>query len=275
MNKNRYLIIISYINHQTYSKNAGGMIIYFDDDNKIYSKIILNKYILSSYDDRNGYLRSNKFFFRNQILICLTSHRDNQRVLLYINEFNYDDQPINYTYVFTNMISSMFFQNILHNNKILTISNTCVIDMSSIIFDKIKKLITFDKYEFDSKCESIDKFLENFCGENYDSKYDDGYPLNCIKCNQKTNNIVSYYYGMMNMGSGFCTNCLIRYSQSEKRWKCSKIRNKNYCCKDLDSNYECNIKHDECEYKFDVKKSQKFPFKNYGSLEIKLKSITE
>ena len=267
INKNRYLFVVSYHN-KTYTMEAGGMIIYFNDDNKIYLQKILNKYILTSYDDRNGYLTSKKIFFRNQFIICVTNNRDNYHILLYITELNYNDNIINNGYIFSDTISSMFYKPILYNNKLLSVSDTCLIDISSIIFDIDKKNISMDKYELQSK-ELISKFLENFSGDNYDIKYRDDYPINCIKCNQLTSIIMSHSYLTMSMGNSFCTNCLIRFSKSENKWKCCKSINKNYCFNDLDSNYECNNKHEECKYIFDLNRTFKFPFKNCGILIIK------
>lgn len=51
----------------------------------------------------------------------------------------------------------------------------------------------------------------------------------------------------MNLGSSYCENCQIRYSDSNKSWKCGKLietNNNCYMCgQELDENYCCNNQH--------------------------------
>lgn len=259
MNKNRFIVIISHTTHISCLINSGGIILYFNEDNKIYSKHILDKHILLSYDTRNSYISKNNTYFRNQFLIFLVIHRDNNKLIININEFDYDDQLINHTEFYTDIKPNRFYSMNIFDNKFVTLSDKSCIDISS--FNINTNTIKFDYYVFDNFIEKLKD------SENYDDKFCDGYPLNCIKCNNKTSRITFYHnYTIMNMGSGFCTNCTIRYSKSEKRWKCSKIINNNNCCSDLDLLYECKINHDNIDYIFDLTKSQKYPFKNEGSL---------
>lgn len=266
MNKNRFIIIISHTTHISFLINSGGIILYFNEDNKIYSKHIVNSHLLVSYDVRNSYISKQNTFFRNQYLIFLAIHRDNNKLIININEFDYDEQLINHTEFYTDINPNRYYSFNVYLNKFITLSDNSCIDISS--FNINKNNITFRYYNF----ENIETFIQNISNlENNDDKFDDGYPLNCIKCNNKTSRVtICHNYMIMNMGSGFCSNCIIRYSKSEKRWKCSKIINNYHCCSDLDLFYECKKNHDKCEYIFDMKKSQKYPFKNEGTYTIKL-----
>lgn len=267
MNKNRFIVIISHTTNIPCLINSGGIILYFNEDNKLYSKIILNTHLLVSYDDRNSYISKDNTFFRNQFLIFLAIHRDNNKLIININEFDYDDQLINHTEFYTDINPNRFYSMNIYVNKFLTLSDNSCIDISS--FNINRNIINFHYYVFENSIENfIDKFIDKFNdSEDYDDKFGDGYPLNCIKCNNKTSRITFYYnYTIMNMGSGFCTNCIIRYSKSEKRWKCSKIINNNNCSSDLDLCYECKKNHDNIDYIFELTKSQKYPFKNEGAL---------
>lgn len=265
MNKNRFIIIVSYYLNRSCVQKASGIIIYFDEYNKRSSRITLNKNILQTYDNRNGYLNMDNTFLRNQFLISINIDRNTGRLLLYVNEFNYDDDCINHIELYNcDIYLERYFNYKVYNNRIVSVSNKSCIDISSFIFDKTT--FKFDYYNY----ESIEDFIKNFNEKNYDDKYNDIYPLNCIRCNKKTSSITEYYKGMMYLGSGVCEECLIRYSLSENKWKCIKLIDDNrHCFGNLNKNNECECEHIEYKYIFDIEKSMKFPYKNTGSLTIK------
>jgi len=101
--------------------------------------------------------------------------------------------------------------------------------------------------------------------------YTDGYPDLCIICSDSTQ-ICTFgsKNTFINFGSGFCSKCDIRFSKSDKIWKCCKViesNNKsldNLCCKTIEGIKSCsNSLHSKTEY---LKYTQtsvefKYPFK--------------
>ena len=278
LNHNRFLIVISYQDEETSTSYSNGIIIYFDDNNVIKSKNIL-RYIISSYDSRNGIISKENTFFRNQFVMFIIVHRDNCKTILNVTELDYDDQNKFNCTIYTELKTDYLnmykhkYKHKLYFNRFITLFDTCCIDISSFKIDKEHDTITFDKIQFESvDANTFESYLSTFNENTYDSNFGDGYPLNCVQCGKITSRITSCSgYTFMCMGSGFCENCLIRYSQSEKKWKCCKKKDDNYCCENIDKDTLCKNDHDDCIYEFNTIKSFKFPFKKEGRLVIKKK----
>lgn len=62
----------------------------------------------------------------------------------------------------------------------------------------------------------------------YERTERDGYPVSCIKCGQDT---TSGFFAVGNttvgLGQAMCLHCMIRYSVSQKCWKCCKVVGEN------------------------------------------------
>ena len=103
------------------------------------------------------------------------------------------------------------------------------------------------------------------------------YPNNCILCSSETS-IADYGYNYicMNMGSGFCSNCEIRYSMSEGIWKCVKqIGDGVMCLQKIDENLCSNPLH-STEYILSKKvmgKVSSYPFKQKIKITVKKAKI--
>ena len=87
-------------------------------------------------------------------------------------------------------------------------------------------------------------------------KYSDEYPELCPRCNKLTTQATYYYpnsepycQSFMELGKAFCSDCLIRYSWTEKSWVCCNLTHDNtgnLCSNILDSNknnYLCELYH--------------------------------
>ena len=274
MNANRFLITVSYMNTHSYMCEVGGIIAYFDNENQLQSKIIINR-LIGTYDDRNGRISIKNTFFRNQFLVIVMCHRDNRKVILEITEFNYDDTCIHQTTIYTDIKCDRYSHDTtIHLNKLIHVAPKIYLDMSSIKFHTEKKELSIDKYN----TNTLEEFLATFDGKNYDEQFNDGYPLKCIKCNNKLSRITAYYmYCITQCGSGVCESCLIRFSKTEGRWKCCQMvqngTNTNYvdCYGNLNGDNQCTNDHASCIFEFTTSVSTKFPFKNEGSLVIRKK----
>ena len=72
------------------------------------------------------------------------------------------------------------------------------------------------------------------------------------------------------MGSGYCENCMIRYSLSDKIWICCKYvdGNERRCNKKLNGEYNCDRIHDSSVYKFETGWELKFPYKKCRACDV-------
>ena len=102
-----------------------------------------------------------------------------------------------------------------------------------------------------------------------EEKYGDDYPRHCIKCNEVT--CITKYYNKINecstiisnLGNSYCHSCSIRFSLSKKSWICSKlVNNDNFCCANLDTNYNCNKNHSNKKLAYIMNYTGKKPYKN-------------
>jgi hypothetical protein len=71
--------------------------------------------------------------------------------------------------------------------------------------------------------ETLEKTLASLSVPSYELTERDGYPAKCIKCRGNTSNgLYRRQTCSWGLGRSFCTTCMIRYSESCKRWECAK-----------------------------------------------------
>ena len=102
-------------------------------------------------------------------------------------------------------------------------------DVTSIELNKPEELIKYDIVSFQNqRIENLNNFFVSLSNQTkvYDRINRSGYPSRCIKCKQNTV-IASMQYNqcigtssLVSLGGSVCINCRIRFSKSEKIWKC-------------------------------------------------------
>lgn len=188
---------------------------------------------LLDFDDN---IEANSFYYTQQI--TTSSIWNNYRVIDKIHEY---PRFFHLTGYLDNLNTGTDKDTV---NKIKT---NILIDLGSLklLKDHVKELVQTDKsvYKFDqSEYLKFDYYISTninndnnvndiedfFQKANYyeQEEYSDGYPEKCVICNKKTF-IATYCYKnlLMGLGNSFCLGCEIRYSKSDKVWKCCK------CCK--------------------------------------------
>ena len=146
-----------------------------------------------------------------------------------------------------------------------------------------KKYLSIDYYILKSLNDIQEFILEStkFIEENYS----DGYPTHCVKCHEQTKHGIYNKKNMIcGLGKSYCSNCQIRYSESENNWLCCKLLNGvdndpnggdyTYICSfELNKlkNYECsNDSNHSLKYELGITNSEKYhkyPFKEKVNLQ--------
>lgn len=90
---------------------------------------------------------------------------------------------------------------------------------------------------------------------SYEPTERDGYPVNCIKCGDRTVSAEIYWDNdsTSHLGRAVCIKCCIRFSKSNERWKCFRVVDKVSTCDNLpftccdraltDTRYYCSAAH--------------------------------
>ena len=275
----RYFIGFEYKSGYT-TNQVAGMIIYFDlQGNMISTKTKIIPYgLTTNYDVRDGSINSSKSSFYKQTLIFTLSHRDKNNLITNINLLDFDDHIIcqssdftqlktiwgDYTNVQTMLKYPRFFHFVGYSSETENKQINVIIDLGSLkmlknhikhytqVYGSIYKndpsdYLSLDYYISDDKQDNLEEFFER--ANLYESEeFNDGYPDNCVICLKKTTEATYGYNNIcMGLGNSFCLDCQIRYSKSDKAWKCCKLEKGykdddiNLCSNKLSSsnNYMC------------------------------------
>jgi hypothetical protein len=261
-----------------------GLFLYFDKNNNVSDMIIIPE-ILLKYDWRNGRIDEKNTFLYNQSLVFLESHRDSGTLIITTCCFNYYDKFIGSYKDYTNIKSDYFCKNNKIENQMLILLDDKTkkyygFDLASVKiteFNYDKDKINYDIYEIEY--DLLDEFIiksKDFPVEPYGIDY----PKNCSKCNNLTS-IANLYknkkhgFSFVNLGSGYCYDCQIRYSLTDKAWLCCLITNYDdghwICQQKLDSNFNCDKIHKNIP--LIIKEEiihEKKPYKKELALELEL-----
>lgn len=274
--QNRYFVgFKSYGNYTGY--NILGMIIYFDSEGVLKEKRILSK-ILCNYDARNGFINT---YLYKQSLVFLQIHRDTKNPILNIVLLSYLDNLITKVEFYLNglkcdtidTINNKINYRFLHIkteyfNYLFDLGSTKIIKNNSILTFKEENKLVINSYKTDN--DDLYKFYNSLIN-NPEEEYNDEYPDNCIHCSQITSNAV---YDNMGFGNGYCFNCSIRYSKSDKKWYCCKLQpTTNYLCGNIvDKNNYCSKQHSttmEICINYTNNSSLKYPYKQFFNITKK------
>lgn len=232
------------------TESITGLIAYFNEEGHCYSdQTIVCQRVLTTYDMRNGLLRENQVFFYHQSLVFTQVHRDTRKLLLYVNYVPYDTDLIeDHTSYYTsyNLPLNHEYAIALHARRFLFIpllDSTLLFDLGTL--ERKQEIAMNDGgrsggagdatptryFILQSYLTSapIAEFLS--IGSLFPEKeYSDGYPLSCIQCYRPTV-AASYSYKRLpyvslhsGLGSSYCPDCRIRYSDSHHQWQCAEIR---------------------------------------------------
>ena len=228
------------------TESITGLIVYFNEKGHCDSdRTIICERVLTTYDLRNGVIRGKEMYLYHQTLAFHQTHRDTQRLILYLHYIPYHFEIIeHYTSYYTNYIvpygavwgeSIALFKRYLH---IPLVDTSLLFDLGSLVCveektednstNGIQRYFTIESYHLSRK-EDMMPFLE-IASLFPEKEYSDGYPLECIQCHRPTVAASYTYKGApytathMGLGSSYCTDCRIRYSDSNKEWRCAEIQ---------------------------------------------------
>jgi hypothetical protein len=228
-NFSRFFIGFKYPSYIT-NYGIGGLFIYFDSQNKLVNKKILSVPV-ASFDYRNGQIESCLY---NQTLIFTQTHRDTSALILIVNLFDNSDALVANGEHYSD--GKKIDWNLQRNfSRFFSVYDSLSLDLGSLKLDNDKKYLLIDLV---SNTDSNPTTTP----EEY---FGDGYPNKCILCGLSTT-VAEYRYDntYMNMGSGFCSKCEIRYSMSEKIWKCCKqVDDGIMCCEQIKKSNCTNSAH--------------------------------
>jgi hypothetical protein len=292
---NKFLILFS-LKHYYTDYNIFGFIVYFNKECKILEKKIITS-VITNYDNRNVTVNNKNIFMYDNHITFIYTHRD-------LRTFNIDFikiQEETYENNIDIILKSCYYNN-KYSGKIINTNNPryIVIDTTNKYSDvkqKCNKYIIYDitslkkitdikaeinYYDVDYYNDIIDKVVEKDEINEYD-----GYPLKCIKCNNKTTitdaiyDISEYSNTYNHFGNSFCNKCMIRYSKSSNCWVCCKPiqynNNINICCEKLsiENNCECTKVHCDVKTEFiiDVNSGLMPPYINKGKIYYNSQNI--
>lgn len=275
--------------------NILGVIVYFDENGcSGITNVLYNT--LYNYDRRNGFPKA---YFYNQTLAFTQTHRDTSKLILGINLLDFNDKCLYSKNEYTNIDSSMFdiydrIHNFNINNDRFIIVNNSRLDLTLIDVGSLKleekveqetyfyvKVETNKKYKYLNvnmykleKKEELQEFISNFNKEpevfgNLD------YPELCIMCNKLTDmasiqyEYLGSYSSYMSLGLAYCDTCKIRFSKTDNKWICCKLKPNEeslyFCNNEVTANNSCCKEHSttmETKIYSSDKKSIKYPFKH-------------
>lgn len=283
LQKNRYFVAFYFNNDMSTQIKITGIFVYFDIKKEI---SVSDSYpcfdIVCEYDWRNGNINTKNSFLYNQTLLFTQKHRDNKCLILHINLLSYSDVVL-YTTKYNSTVELPFSFTV---NDIIKIhprfaifdknsnNNIYLFDLGSLSANVNNLLLSFYTISVDNiesiEIEKLDKLFDTISTE----RYDDGYPDKCIQCSNKTSQCTFHHKNSyLSLGSSYCHNCNIRYSQSDKIWKCCKIYN-NFVCGSIltmseGNSFICQEYHEENrEFIIHSKKINKYPFKDIIDIEL-------
>ena len=269
LEKNRYFVGFE-TSDNSIGINTLGMILYFDDNGKLKEKRIISK-VICNYDMRNSFV--NKIMYK-QSLIFTQIHRDTGTLMLDIILLSYDDILIAKHHYFEDIKPERKFSNetkVLNERflHVKTNETNYLFDMGSTRLEKREnKYITKSIFNL-NKPDKIKKIKE----EIKEEEYNDGYPNNCIHCGQITTFAIYSYHNdnyccssSMGLGRGYCHDCKIRYSKTDKKWECCKLLPEtNYMCANtVTKNNMCDKEHSttmDTEIEYYKEPAVKYPYK--------------
>jgi hypothetical protein len=291
--ENRYFVAFAF-SVGCLTESITGMMVYFTEEGFCYSdRTIIYDKVIASYDLRNGKIRSCDMALYHQSLFFIQSHRDTHNIILYVSHLLYDSDTIDAsTSYYTNYTSNLFFcddMTICKRFIVCELKDKCVVfDLGSLEFvkehytdilsgtERNDSYLLFCSYILPSK-GNVMNFLE--MGSNFpEREYTDGYPINCIKCDQITSAGTLYFksssasYMTIGLGNSYCEGCCIRYSHTKKEWVCAKIDiNGQTCDGFLQGDWLCSneSRHslDQTYLVMSAGKQHKYPYRKYVRLQ--------
>lgn len=238
----RYLVIYSF--DCGYTNNClTGVFVYFNSSGSTV-KIQPIKSVLCSYDMRNGRVLTKLY---DQTLIFSQIHRDTKTEICFLSLFDIHDNLVGTTEIFTEIKGNWikYSNNEQKSDKFppkyYLLGTDNWVDLSSLgkTEGKYNPELAVQVYKSSNPSE-----LDTSSKPN--SAYTDGYPNSCVICSGPTSvGMFGSKNMLMNLGSGFCVKCEIRYSVSDGVWKCCKViesHNKlwdDLCCNCVSENLPC------------------------------------
>lgn len=239
------------------TESLTGLFVHFNEKGYCYSdQTIVCQRVLATYDRRNGIPSVDNVFLYHQTFIFTQIQCDTRKLMMYISYVPYSTEEIeDYTSYYTDLTTSsnISIADITLFHRFLTIplinNKICLVDMGSLsvceenhlynetedsVEYQIHRYFIFQSYTL-LNMEGVRSFLE--VGSLFPEKdYSDGYPIDCIKCHQKTV-AATYSFKLsgfsttyMGLGSSYCPECRIRFSDSKKSWVCAEVRMDGMIC---------------------------------------------
>lgn len=253
------------------TESITGLFVYFSEKGHCYSdRTIICQRVLATYDTRNGILSNKSIFLYHHTLFFTQVHCSTYKLMIYICHIPYLSEEVDYhTSYYTDLIlpSCESRNEIILYHRFLMIplieNKTYFIDMGSLAIYEERHLYheTVDSVEYQIhyyftirgyrlfQKEQLHSFLE-VASLFPEKEYSDGYPLACIKCHQKTV-AATYTFKLANgpitnmgLGSSYCPECRIRFSQSKGNWMCAEVRVDGIICDGFfHAEWECQMSH--------------------------------
>jgi len=230
---NRYFVGISFQGYCYTDYIIMGMFVYCGEDGSTEVKISSEVHCFDLRDEFWGHLY-------NQTLLFVEKHRDHSQLRMFVKLLDYNDDIVLQSRSETKIVKT-FDGGVVPNGRYMMITTKdkqqLYIDLGSVRNDNNRIYLAY------STAESTEE----------EQVYGDGYPETCIKCGKATHAAMlrSYNNSCYNTGNSCCIDCMIRYSQSEKRWVCclfrqpiDKWRSDMTCGNPIvDAKFVCNRQH--------------------------------
>lgn len=266
-----------------------GIIIYFNVDNKMTNKRIFRQIVCENNRRNRTIGKSNTFLFK-QTLMFIQFDKNIGPLVLNVCCIEYYDCVLGSFSKYFDMIKydhsmndcnihnyeqngKFLMFNVIETSKQFSFQKICLLDMASTHVEHNNNLNFVKMNIYFCDHDKLDQFLE-LSSTFEETPYNDGYPLNCIKCNDITSE-VTYHNKNSSMGFGnaFCERCLIRYSHSEKQWVCCKLIENSFreyyvCHKKINEHHDCNCNHRDKQYNIVTKQSEIKPYRKIGNIYL-------
>lgn len=285
---NKFLIIYTIIDGRI-NEHLFGFVVYFDESGEVYDKKIITSSI-AEYDSRNVRPNHNNLYLHDDKLIFLFIHRDTKTFFMKLVQFSPTTNSNKINIIFKSaMYCSSYGGTIIptNNHKYIVTEANIGWQHENQSDDKFQKYIIYDitsiallndtKAMFERHFTDDYKLITDiitFKDEDEISSFE-GYPIKCIKCNNKTAiasanyNVDKYGHNFASFGNSFCVNCMIKYSC--KNWNCCKAlisscfsaKQDITICEHIlteENNYECNKEHVNISITFDTEQTYIPPY---------------
>jgi len=297
LDKHRFFIGVIFRGYYT-SMLVSGMFLYFDNDGNNLKKTVMES-ILCNYDCRNGKIDETNTYLYNQTLLMTQMHRDSNTQIITLACFDYNDTLLGISMEYTDIKCGYSSTPIIRHNRWLTYTDVnthkyIIINLGSVYVSNEKqednyysvrreKHICYYVYIYNDNV-NIDNTIMDLNTTIKENPYDDGYPLDCIKCGNRLE-IATLNIGilMQTLGCGYCNECRIRYSKSSNAWICCDfIEHIEYnnsidiCSNRLnkENDYICDEMHICIPVEYRTCESEYKPYKNITTLVIDTNYIT-